>query len=122
MSDSFDEYDDPYPASYGRIEDTSGGEDPGSRVWYLWLAAGATVVSGATFALGLGVAINLVGYVLASLVAFTLVALFRRNSVRRLVQHGVVTAQGTQLVGLLILVLGLVVAALHAYRIARHYG
>jgi hypothetical protein len=122
MSDGFDQYDDPYPKSFGRIEDASDGEDPGNRAWYLWLAGAATATGVATFALGPGVAINVIGYVLASLVAFTLVALFRRNSVRRMAQHGVVTPQSTQLLGLLILVTGLVVAAFHAYRIARHYG
>ena len=122
MSDRFDEYDDPGPRTFERIEETGDGEDAGSRIWYLWLAGVAMVLSIAAFALGPGVAVNLVGYVLASLVAFTLVALFRRNSVRRMAQRGIITAQSTQLLGLLILVLGVVVAAFHAYQIARHFG
>jgi hypothetical protein len=88
----------------------------------LVLAAIALVLSAASFALGAGVGVNAAGYVLASAVAATLVALFRRFSVRRFALAGVPTSTSDDLAAAVLLGFGFLVAAIHAYLIARHYG
>lgn len=97
-------------------------EDPGSPLWMLILAGTALIGSAVTFVFGAGVPANAIGYALASLIAFTFVALFRRASVKRFVAAGIPSTRLADATAVTMLVLGLLLAALHAYRIARHYG
>jgi hypothetical protein len=96
--------------------------DPGSPLWMLWLAAAAVGVSLVMFALGEGLAPNILGYILGSVVAFTLVALFGRAARVRLFAAGIGTARAINQTAVVVLAVGLVSVALHAYFIARHYA
>jgi hypothetical protein len=97
-------------------------EDPGSPVWMLWLAVATVAVSIGLFIVGEGLVPNVVGYVLGSVVAFSLVALFSREARRRLFKAGIGTGTGVDTACVLVLVVGLLSVALHAYFIARHYS
>jgi hypothetical protein len=97
-------------------------QDPGSRLWMLWLAAASVGASLAMFALGEGLVPNILGYILGSVVAFTLVALFSRAARVRLFTAGIGTARALNNATVALLAVGLLSVALHAYLIARHYS
>ena len=101
---------------------SSAREDPGSPNWMLWLAAASVVASLAMFVAGSELAPNIAGYVLGSVVAFTLVALFSRASRVRLFKAGIGTGRGLNRAAVGLLAVGLLSVALHAYLIARHYS
>jgi hypothetical protein len=96
--------------------------DPGSPMWMLWLAGGAVGASALVFAFGGGFLVNLIGYLLGSLVAFTLIALFRRATLSRMFVAGVGVARSANTGAAGLLATGLVCACIHAYFIARHYA
>lgn len=96
-------------------------DDPGRQEWLLVLAGVSIVLSLGLLVLG-GLALNVVGYVLSSLVAFSLVAMFRRNAANRFVAVGIGAAPSTAAFSIALLLAGLVVAALQAYAIARHFA
>lgn len=97
------------------------GNDPGARTWLLVLAMIAMAASGASFAFGSPEG-NLVGYILASLVAFTCVALFRRQGVKRAAEAGIAMARGVSITSRVLLLVGVVLSIAHAYLIGRHFG
>ncbi len=93
------------------------GRLPGAR-WTLWAAVGSVALGFA--ALFGGIAAHVVGYALASLMAFTLVALFRRGAVERQVSAGVVVPHWMNMVAVAVLVVGFVVAVAQAWSIASY--
>jgi hypothetical protein len=106
----------------GDMDSTRTSADPGSPLWMLWLAAAAVAASLAMFALGEGLATNILGYILGSVVAFTLVALFSRAARERLFTAGIGTARAVNQAAVAVLAIGVLSVALHAYFIARHYS
>jgi hypothetical protein len=68
-----------------------------------------------------GAEVHLVGYCLASLVAFTCVALFRRRALERLLAVGVGTSTQLTSFALGVLLSGLGCSIWHAYFVARHW-
>jgi hypothetical protein len=89
-----------------------------SSAWCLWGAAGA-VALGAVALLG-GIALHVVGYALASLLAFTLIALFRRRSLERAVKEGIGVPHRINVVAIGVLVAGFVVSVAQAWLIASY--
>ena len=65
-----------------------------------------------------GRTLHAVGYAMASLIAFTFVAMYRRASVRRMEMAGIGVSDRLTMASAGVLVLGLAVAVLHAYAIA----
>jgi hypothetical protein len=96
-------------------------EDPGSPTWLLGFSAAATAVSLILLPFS-GLGVHITGYVLASLVAFTLVALFRRASVARFLLVSIGTARSANAAAGGLLGGGLAVSVAHAYAIARHFA
>ena len=92
----------------------------GAPVWPLLVAAGGFVVGLLT--LGGGVALQILGYLSASLLLFTAVAWFRRNSYERALRHGVSTPSSLSAAALLLLLAGFALALVHAWNIAIHFS
>lgn len=93
------------------------GVQPG---WYL-LAAGAAAVV-AMLTLPGGIVLNLLGYAASSLAVFSLVALFRRVSVRRSAQLGISPPRNLNLAALGLLAIGFALSLAHAWLIASHFS
>ena len=115
-SDASDE-----PTSFDAPDSSSPAHDPGSPDWMLWAAGGALAVGALLLASGL-VGLYFVGYLLSAPVAFTLVALFRRRTLERVVRVGIAPSPRANAVGLAILVAGFVVAIVHAIFIGSWYA
>lgn len=96
-------------------------DDPGGKEWLLWCAVAAVVFGIAAFAWDtlLG---HFVGYLACSLVGFTLIALFRQMSVRRLNLVGIALSPGRKRITRAVLVFGFLASVLHAWFIARYFG
>lgn len=94
--------------------------EPGTGRALLILASLAVLTSAAMLLVG-DVRTHLVGYVLASLVAFTCVALFRRRALDRLLAMGVVTSTKLNSFALGVLFAGLACSVVHAWFVARHW-
>jgi uncharacterized membrane protein YdjX (TVP38/TMEM64 family) len=88
----------------------------------LTIALACVFVSGVLFTVADGLAANLLGYLLASAIPFTLVAFVRRESVRRFVNEGIYERRATRVGCVVTLLLGLLAAFAHAYLVARHYA
>ena len=95
-------------------------EDPGAGTWLLILASVAVLASALTLPLG-GLTVHFLGYLLASLLAFTCVALFRRRGLERLLAVGVATSTRLNSFALGVLFAGLACSFLNAWFIARHW-
>jgi uncharacterized membrane protein YiaA len=93
-------------------------DDPGSGSWLLVVAGGSLVVAAGCFLLA-SFAGNLTGYLLAAIVPGSLVALFRRQSQRRLASVGVAITRSRSWVSTALVVVGMLMATLHAWAIAR---
>lgn len=113
MSDVFgsDHEDAPAPQ-----EETSATRLLGNPAILLW--AGISLMVSALLLFTGGVLLHVLGYLFACLVPFTLVALFRRNSIQRTALSGVATPAWTRQVGVGIIVAGFILAILHAWSIA----
>lgn len=113
MSDLFEsEYEEaPSPK-----EETAAIRLLGNPSVLLW--AGISLVVSAILLFTGGLLLNVLGYLFACLAPFTLVALFRRNSIQRMVITGVATPAWTRQVSVGIIVAGFVLAILHAWSIA----
>jgi hypothetical protein len=96
-------------------------QDPGSPDRLLWAAIGMVVVGAALHAAGV-IALNAVGYLLAAPLPFTLVTLFRRLSLERLVSVGIAPSPIGRPLTRAILAMGFVVAVIHVIVIASHYA
>lgn len=83
----------------------------------LFVAIGSLVI-GVLLLPSSGVPLHLVGYSFSCLVPFTLVALFRRVSIRRMAALGVASPGWAKPAGTAIIVLGFALAVLHAWSIA----
>ena len=90
----------------------------GSQAWLLWVAVGAVALS--AVALVGGIVLHLVGYVLASLLAFTAIAIFRRRSLEMSTAAGVGLARSFKLLAAGTLFVGFVISIAHAWFIASH--
>lgn len=88
--------------------------------WLLVTAAGAAAV-GALALVG-GIALNLIGYAASSLAVFTLVALFRRRSVRRSALIGVSASRNLNFAALALLGVGFALSLVHAWLIASYFS
>lgn len=97
-------------------------EEGGSGYWLLALAGGSVLLSAVTIFLGDARATQLVGYLLAAPLPFTLVAFFRRHSSARLLSAGVGVPASVTSIAWLVLFAGFVSSIAHALLIARHYG
>jgi hypothetical protein len=86
----------------------------------LWTAAGAVLVS--LFVLSGGIVLHFFGYALASLLAFTLIAMFRRRSVERSASAGIGVPHWINLTAIAVLVAGLLAAVAHAWFIASYFS
>jgi hypothetical protein len=86
----------------------------------LWAAVAAVAVGAA--ALAGGIVAHFLGYAFASLVAFTLVAFFRRAAVDRQTKSGVVVPNWMNLTAVGVLVAGFAVAIGQALFIASHFS
>lgn len=86
---------------------------------WLLAAAGGAVAVGAVALVG-GIALNLVGYLASSLLASTLVAFFRRRSVRRSALVGISTPRRLNLLALTLLTVGFALSLVHAWLIASY--
>jgi hypothetical protein len=96
-------------------------EDPGSATWMVAAAGVSVAVSILLFVSVDNVALQVVGYVLACLVPFTLIALYRRSATRRMFAVGIGQSTTVNAAGGAILVAGLLSTIGHAWFIARHY-
>jgi uncharacterized membrane protein len=107
-----DEPADPAPSSGQSVE--------GTVAWPLIVAGAGLIVGLAT--LGGGVALQIFGYLSASLLLFTAVAWFRRSSSERDLRHGVSTPSSLNALALALLLAGFAVALVHAWNIAIHFS
>lgn len=89
---------------------------------WLLTAGAAVLVSAAALLAGDGAASHLVGYVTASLVAFSGVALFRRRARQRFRLTGYVAPRVVDVASVLILLSGFAMTIAHAWFIARRYA
>lgn len=94
-------------------------DDPGSGAYLLALGTAAVAASGAFLALD-GIPVHVAGYALASVLAFTCVALFRRRALERLLALGSSTSRVLTSCALVVLVSGLACSVAHAWFLARH--
>jgi hypothetical protein len=99
----------------------SGADEPVSPTrspgWLLAVAAVAVLI-GAGLAVPGETATAVAGYATSSLVAFTVVALFRRGSRERQLLHGIAQTRSQTLLAASVLVAGFVVSVIHAWTIA----
>lgn len=86
------------------------------------LAAAAGCILLSALALAGGVAVHILGYVLASLLAFTLIALFRRRSSERSLTAGIGVPHWIKRAAAGILVAGFLLSVAHAWFIASHFS
>jgi hypothetical protein len=93
---------------------------PDSSTWLLWVAAASVGLS--ALVLYGGLALHFAGYALASLLAFTLIAMFRRRTVERSASLGIGVPQRINLLAVAILLLGFVVSIAHSWFIASHFS
>lgn len=88
--------------------------------WLLWAAAAAVLLG--LLALSGGIVLNLVGYALASLLAFTLVAMFRRRSIERSLTAGIAVPRWMNRFAFCVLALGFAVSVAQAWFIASYFS
>jgi len=86
--------------------------------WLLWVAAGAVILSAA--ALGGGLGLHIAGYALASLFAFTAIAIFRRRSRELSLAAGIGVGRTAKLLAIGILLAGFAISIAHSWFIASH--
>ncbi len=89
-----------------------------SPSWLLWVAGVAVGLS--VVALGGGLALHLVGYALASLFAFTAIALFRRRSLELSATAGIGVSSFARVFAGTTLLVGFVVSVADAWFVASH--
>jgi hypothetical protein len=111
----------------GRLEpvmDDSLASEPGSLAALSRLLIGGAalaVVLGAATLSG-GIALHFVGYALASLLAFSLIALFRRQSLERTVNAGIGVPHWLNLAAIGVLIAGFLVSVAQSWLIASHFS
>ena len=88
---------------------------------WLLLAAAAAAALGAVALIG-GIGLNLLGYIFSSLAVFTLVALYRRRSVRRSALLGISPPRDLNFVALALLAIGFALSLVHAWFIASYFS
>lgn len=93
---------------------------PGASAWLLAVAAASVCIS--ALALSGGIALHFVGYALASLLSFTLIAMFRRRTVERSTSAGIGVPKRVNLLAIAILVAGFGVSVAHSWFIASHFS
>lgn len=91
------------------------------RADWLLAAAAAAVLFG-FLALSGGLFLHFVGYALASLLAFTLVAMFRRQSLEQSVKAGIGIPRWMNLAAWALLFVGFAVAVAHSWFIASYFS
>lgn len=89
-----------------------------SSIWCLRGAAVAVILG--ALALSGGIVLHFVGYALASLLAFTLIAMFRRRSLERVLREGIAVSHRVNVFAVCVLVVGFVVSVLQSWLIASH--
>jgi hypothetical protein len=94
-------------------DEPGGSADPGSGIWLLVVAG---IAVGLSFVMLFfdGIRVHIAGYVLASLLAFTCVAFFRRRALERLVTAGIATPPEWNVLAWCVLVGGLGCCIVHA--------
>lgn len=102
------------------MEELSGSEADSSGDPSIWCFAAAAAVFLGAVALSGGILVHVIGYAFASLVAFTLIAIFRRRSLERVVKEGVGVPHWVNLVAAGVLVVGLVVSVAQSWLIASY--
>jgi len=88
--------------------------------WLLWAAAAAVLLG--LLALPGGIALNLIGYALASVLAFTLVAMFRRRSIERSLTAGIAVPRWMNRLAFGVIATGFAVSVAQAWFIASHFS
>jgi hypothetical protein len=97
-------------------------DDPGGKEWLLWCAVAAVVFGIAAFFVWNTLLGHFIGYLACSLIGFTLIAIFRQMSVRRLNLVGIALSPGRKRISRAVLVFGFLASVLHAWFVARHFG
>jgi hypothetical protein len=95
-------------------------EDGVSANWLVWAAAGTVLLS--ALLLSGGVFLHFTGYLLASVVTFTLIAFFRKRSLQHSLSAGIGVSRSVNLVAGGILVVGFLVSIAHSWFIASHFS
>jgi hypothetical protein len=98
-----------------RIEASSSRD---SSIWCLGAAAGAVALG--AVALSGGIVLHVIGYALASLLAFTLIAMFRRRSLERAVKEGIGVPHAVNLFAVGVLLVGFAVSVAQSWLIASY--
>lgn len=89
-----------------------------SSTWCLAAATGAVALG--AVALGGGIVLHVVGYALASLLAFTLIAMFRRRSLERAIKEGIGVPHRVNLFAACVLLVGFAVSVAQSWLIASY--
>lgn len=97
---------------------TEGVSSRDSSTWCLGAAAGAVALG--ALALSGGIVLHVIGYALASLLAFTLIAMFRRRSLERAVKEGIGVPHRVNLLAIGVLVVGFAVSVAQSWLIASY--
>jgi hypothetical protein len=102
--------------------DTEAGPEAGLRSasWLLAVAAGAVLLS--ALALSGGIALHFLGYALASLLAFSAIAMFRRRSLERSAKAGIGIPHWLNVTAVAVLVVGFLVSLAHSWFIASYFS
>ena len=106
------------------MERVSGGPagegGPKGANWLVGAAVGCVLLS--ALALAGGILLHFLGYVLASLLAFSLIALFRRRSSERSLTLGIGVPHWVKLTAAGVLFAGFAVSIAHSWFIASHFS
>lgn len=90
----------------------------GSATWLLGVASALVAVS--AVALSGGIVLNIIGYLLASVFAFTLIAIFRRRSLERSANAGIGVPHWMNLAAAGVLLIGFILSVAHSWFIASY--
>jgi hypothetical protein len=102
------------------MADEAGARSSSSATWMVWVAGAAVVLS--ALALFGGILAHFLGYALASLLAFTLIALFRRRSVEISANAGVGVPRWINFTAVSVLIVGFLVAIAQSWVIASYFS
>jgi hypothetical protein len=102
------------------VGEAASGRGAGSATWLLGAAAAAVLLS--LLALRGGIALHFLGYAFASLLAFSLVALFRRKSLERTAKAGLGMPHWLNLAAFGVIVAGFGVSIVHSWFIASYFS
>jgi hypothetical protein len=92
----------------------------GDGTWLVGAAVGCVLLG--ALALAGGILFHFLGYALASLLAFSLIALFRRRSSERSLTQGIGVPRWVRLVAVGALLAGFAISIIHSWFIASYFS